>query len=84
MIASKAGVDLELRDALAALPAEQTLTFNIAKLHQQLLDSFNTYESHQTNFVSDHDMPNVIYSLGFVPVNGFLCERDRQSHSASS
>jgi hypothetical protein len=78
---SNAGIGLELREALVALPAEQSLAFSATKLHQQLLDSFSTYESHQTNFVVERDMPNVIYSLGFVPVSRFMC--DRKDASAS-
>ena len=51
------------------LPVEKTIDTDVEKIEVQLIEAFYAYESAQSNFVFDHDMINVIYSLGFVPVN---------------
>jgi hypothetical protein len=58
-----------LREAIAALPVEQTINLNVSKIYQQLIECFYAYESHLAHFVFDRDMHNIIYSLGFVPVS---------------
>jgi hypothetical protein len=68
---------LGLREAIAALPMEQTIDIDVSKLYQQLIESFYAYECHLTNFVFDRDMHYIIYSLGFVPVSYLAKEKKR-------
>lgn len=62
-------VVLGFRDAVFALPTDRTEGVDLSKLYQELIDAFYAYECHLKNFVLDRDMPNVIYSLDFVPVS---------------
>jgi hypothetical protein len=62
-------IGLGLREAIAALPVEQSIGIDVSKLYQQLIEAFYAYECHLANFVFDRDMHYIIYSLGFVPVS---------------
>ena len=59
---------LDLDEILSTFSIEKRVEVKKEQLIQQLTDAFYIYESPQAHYVFDRDMPNVIYSLGFVPV----------------
>ncbi|CAF1590946.1 unnamed protein product, partial [Didymodactylos carnosus] len=57
----------QVNTAIIRLPSEITLGIDIEIIKQRIVEAFYAYEAYLPNFVVDRDMPNVIWSLGFVP-----------------